>query len=136
MNWFLHFNPNINFLSDIATFGGVIISLAIPISLNMVTRISERFKSEIISNKVIKHWDFYFLLILVIINIVFSICLRFFIVCEVDDLIWVLLQWFMLFIFILLISIFIKFFIRILLFISNPEYILNLLYKDAERIFK
>lgn len=136
MNWLLHFNPNVDFLSDIATFGGVIISLAIPISLNMVTRISERFKSEIISNKVIKHWDFYFLLILVLVNIIFSVCLRFLITSNINSLIWIILQWFLLFIFVLLISIFVKFFIRILKIISNPNYILNLLYEDAEKIFK
>jgi len=136
MNWFIHFNPNIDFLSDIATFGGVIISLAIPISINMVTRISERYKSEIISNKFLKHWDFYFLFVLVIVDIIFSVCLRFLITCKINDLTWVILQWFMLFIFILLISIFVKFCIRIFKFISNPNYILDLLYKDAEKIFE
>ena len=136
MNWFTSFNPNIDFLSDIATFGGVIISLAIPISINIVTRISERYKSEIISNKFLKHWDFYLLFVLVIVDIIFSVCLRFLINSKINDLTWIIFQWFMLFIFVLLISTFVKFFIRIFKIVSNPYYILNLLYKDAEKIFE
>ena len=102
----------------------------------MVTRISERYKSEIISNKFLKHWDFYLLLILVIVNILFSVCLRFLITDMINSPIWIILQWVLLFIFLLLIAVFVKFFLRILKIISNPNYILNLLYKDAEKIFK
>ena len=45
------FNFNPNFLSDIAALEAMIVAIAIPLSFNIISMISEKYQSEVISKR-------------------------------------------------------------------------------------
>jgi len=69
------FNFDSNFLSDIAAFEAVIVAIAIPLSFNIVSVISEKYKSEVISKRYTQEWSVKLLPIFLIFNIAIAITL-------------------------------------------------------------
>lgn len=130
-------NPKPNFLSDIATFEGVIIAIAIPLSLDIVSRISERYKSEVISKQFFKEWEIKLLPYFLILNIVTAILLRFCVGDNPKGLSWRLVAFLILVIFFIVAFIFIfGFSLKLKKYIIEPEFILNRFFNEAEEFFK
>lgn len=127
------FTPEPHFLSDIATFEAVIIGLAVPLSLEMVSRISERYQSEVISKQFLKEREVKLLPILLMLNIFLAIGLRFFVTGEQSSIIWKILAWITLVSFLVIGIIFVKFIKKLENYITNPEFILDGLYDKAEK---
>lgn len=136
-DWFLKFYPKISFLSDVAAFEGVILALLIPLSIDIVSKISERYKSDIIINTFESPWWNRLLPAFLLINIVLAIVLRFFI----DDKTEITSQWkcveWMLLIFLVFIAFVVYFVIqRISNFIKNTDYTIDQLFQRAERLLE
>jgi hypothetical protein len=75
------FNPDPTFLSNIAAIEAVIIAIAIPLSLEIVSKISERYQSEIISKKFFQSCTVTLLPKLLVLNIIVAVSLIFFKSC-------------------------------------------------------
>jgi len=133
---FLLFIPSSDFLSDIATIEAVMMGIAIPLSFDIISRISERFQSEVITKNFIKELEVKLLPLFLVINIILAITLRFFtkdIICSffVKILFFILLLFF-----IIIFCIFIGFFNKVRKYAIDTEYILNKLYGHAKKIIK
>lgn len=126
------FVPTPNFLSDVAAFEAVFIALAVPLSVEVVSRYSDRFSSEVAANQFNKEWEIRLLPWFIIPNIVLAVTLRFS-AGETTSSFWNVMAWVVFFGFILvalLLFIFIK---KLIKYTSDTEYILGRLYEEAER---
>lgn len=131
------FTPAPQFLSDVATFEAVVIALAIPLSFEIVSRISERYQSEVITKKFIQNWEIRWLPIFLIANIILAIALRFFANDNPMWVVWKILAWvtFIGFLFIAVIFLF-RFLPKLKRYMTDPEFILNEFFDEAEKLFK
>jgi len=131
------FNFDSNFLSDIAAFEAVIVAIAIPLSFNIVSVISEKYKSEVISKRYTQEWSVKLLPIFLIFNIAIAITLRFFDKQGSSLIIWKIfnLVAFILFIIITLILLN-KFIPRLRCYMEGPKFILSELSDEAENLLR
>lgn len=137
IKYMINFAPSPVFLSDVAAFEGAVIALAIPLSLEIISRISERYKSEVISKKFNKEWSVRLLPIFFFINIILVVTLRFFVNNNPDCTAWKILAWVAFIFFLFITVIFLFFFIPILKrYMTDPSFILERLYNEAEKFLK
>jgi len=131
------FNPSPTFLSNIAAIDAVIIAIAIPLSLEIVSKISERYQSEIISKKFFQSYTVTLLPKLLVLNIIVAISLTFFIKENPSFMLWKSLAWitFILFLFIVLFFTFV-FIPRVMRYMRDTKFILKELFNDTEKFFK
>jgi len=135
-NSFITFTPTPNFLSSIAGFEAVIIAFAIPLSFEIVSRISERYQSEVISKRFIQDWIINWLPIILIANIVLAVSLRFFVQTSPSAIIWKVFAWITFIGFIFVAFILFKFLGRLKRYITDTEFVLRELFDEAERLLK
>lgn len=132
----LSFTPLPNFLSDVAAFEGVVIALVIPLSFEIVSRISERYHSEVITKQFFGEWEIRLLPIFLLINILLAISLRFFVQSNPTDIVWKISAW-IIFIFYLLIAIILfRFIVKLKSYMIDFEAVLERLYDEAEKYLK
>jgi len=137
LKFIINFTPTRNFLSDIAAFEAVVIGLAIPLSFDIVSRISERYQSEVITKKFIQDWEIELLPVLLILNIISAISLRFFVPDNPVGTTWKILAWIIFtgFLFIAWLFSF-KFLPKLKHYMTDTDFILNNLFNEAEELFK
>jgi hypothetical protein len=137
LKFIINFTPTQNFLSDIAAFEAVVIGIAIPLSFEIVSRISERYQSEVITREFLKNWEIKLLPIFLISNIIIAIVLRFFIPNNPVGTVWKILAWitFIGFLFIAMIFLF-KFLPKLKHYMTDTNFILNEFFNEAEKLFK
>lgn len=132
-----NFTPTPNFLSDIAAFEAVVIGLAIPLSFEIISRISERYQSEVITKRFLQDWEIRWLPIFLIVNIIIAISLRFFIPENFTYSLWKILAWLTFVGFLFIASIFLfKFLPKLKRYMTDTDFILNELFNEAEKLFK
>jgi hypothetical protein len=131
------FTLDSNFLSDIAAFEAVIVAIAIPLSFNIVSVISEKYQSEVISKRYTQEWSVKFLPIFLITNIAIAITLRLFDKQGSSLIIWKIftLVAFILFIIITLILL-LKFIPRLRCYMEGPKFILSELFNEVENFLR
>lgn len=134
--FFGNFNPSTNFLSDIAAFEAVVIGIAIPLSFNMVSRISERYQSEVIAKQFFREIEVKILPYLLMVNICIVISLRFLFPNEAKLIYQKVLIWISVGAFLVVAVILLKFVNKLRRYIIDIEFVLGKLKNDAEKIFK
>ena len=77
-DWFNSFSPNIGFISDVIAVQGAVLAIALPLSFEIVTRISERYQSGIITREFNKERVIASLRVLVIVDILVGVAVKFF----------------------------------------------------------
>lgn len=132
-----NFTPSPNFLSDIAAFEAAVIALAIPLSFEIVSRISERYQSDVISKRFVRERVIVILPIFMVINIILAVSLRF---CAGDtpsSTLWKIFAWvtFIMFIVIALIFIF-SFIPRLKKYMTSSDFVTDGLFNDAEKAIR
>lgn len=132
----ISFSPNVNFLSLVVAFEAAIIAIAIPLSFNIVSRISERYQSEVLVKKFFKEWEIKCLPLFLIINILTVIILRFFVSDKPDSCEWNIAAWIILVFFIVCIFVLWRFFNKMKRYTTDTGYLLGRLFDDTEKIFK
>jgi len=133
----LDFTPSSAFLSDVAAFEAVVIAVAMPLSFEIVSRISERYQSEVISRKFMQHWIIRFLPIFLIINIILAVALRFFVKSNATSLTWKILAWTAFGGFVTIAVIFIFGFIpRLRRYMTDSDAVLEELFDEADKSLK
>ena len=131
-----NFTPAPNFLSEIAAFEAVVIALAVPLSFEIVSRISERYQSEVISKRFIQEWEIKWLPRFLIANIILAVTLRFLVHSEPTSAIWKILAWITFGGFLFIAIILLKFFAKLKCYMADTESVLNKLYDEAEKLLK
>lgn len=131
-----NFTPAPDFLSEVAAFEAVIIALAVPLSFEIVSRISERYQSEVISKRFVQEWEIKWLPIFLIGNIILAVTLRFLVHSEPTSVIWKIFAWITFGVFLFIAIILLRFFAKLKCYMTDTEYVLNKLYDEAEKLLK
>lgn len=131
---FLRFHPNPDFLSDIAAFEAAVIAFLIPLSIEIVSKVSERYESEITIRVFEERLSNKFLPYFLMVNIGLAIMLRFFInSTNGSSAFFVISSWIILVLFVW-IAIMILLVIRnIKKFVTNKHFIIEELINDAKK---
>lgn len=133
VRFFSDFTPSTAFLSDIAAFEAVVIAIAIPLSFEIISRISERYNSEVISRRFWQEWAVRSLPIILMFNIVAAVGLRFFASGAPDSVGWKVSAWVVFSVFLAAASILVfKFIPRLKDYMKDPNFILDELFDEAE----
>ena len=133
LSWFGDVTPNPIFLSDVAAFEAVIITLLVPLRIKIISKISERYNSDVIIHSFENNWWNKILLPFLLVNIAIAIVLRFFVPDDIDAVAWKIIAWIILFSFLfipLAVWLVIK---RIKIFMSDTQSVIDQLYKDVEK---
>ncbi|KJR42756.1 hypothetical protein MCHI_001345 [Candidatus Magnetoovum chiemensis] len=132
--WLFSINPNPDFLSDIAAYEGTILALFVPLIMEILSRISERYNSDVLTRIFERRWENKLLPYVLLITIVTAVVLRF----AVHDgnsypAAWKIIGWTLLAVFVsvaLLIGLVI---VRFKDFVSNAQLLIDGLYKNVEK---
>lgn len=130
-NFFSNSVPNPAFLSDVAVFEGILIGVAIPISLQVVSRTVDRYKDQEIAQFFIKEFLYKIQYLMLLPNIAIAIFLRF---LNISNIIFL---WFIFIWLILNMVIFYKFIRLVEQYITNTDkLLLRKLKRHVEIILK
>lgn len=133
LNWFGQITPNPTFLSDIAAFEAAIIAFLVPLSIEIISKISERYNSDVITRSFENNWENKILPPFLLINIVAAIVLRFLVQDDISSIAWKILAWIVLIVFIYIAFAIWRVINRIKIFMSNTKAVINQLYEDVEK---
>jgi uncharacterized BrkB/YihY/UPF0761 family membrane protein len=137
LKFIISFTPTPNFLSDIVAFESAVIGLAIPLSFEIVSRISERYQSEVITKKFLQNWEIKLLPIFLILNIISAIALMFFVPDNPVGTTWKISAWITFTGFLFSAGIFLfKFLPKLKRYMTDTNFILNEFFNEAEKLFK
>ncbi len=125
--------PNPKFLSDVAAFEAVIIAFLVPLSIEIISKISERYTSNVITRSFESHWGNKILPPFLLINIVAAIILRFLFQDGTNSLTWKIVAWIVLFFLLFIAFVVWRVITRIKIFMSDTTYVINQLYLDVEK---
>ncbi len=135
-NLAFHFNPQAYFLTDIMSFEAIVVGFAVPLSFNTVSRISDRYHSEIISNKFMKERVVRCITPFLIINIVAIVVVRFLINVNLHMTVWRYIYYIILVSFIISAVLLWKFFNILKVYTIDIKYILKRMFKETEEYCK
>ena len=130
--YLVNYTPSPAFLSDLISFQAVVLSLALPISIIIVTRITERYKSDSIAQRFLDEWEFKLLFWLLICSIILNVCIKFFFTGTICFLFWKNVAYFALALFFITMFVFIKFVSLLKKYIIGREYILDELFQEIQ----
>ncbi|GEM_PF-1337338 len=133
LNWFGDVTPNPTFLSDVAAFEAAIIAFLVPLSIEIISKISERYNSDVITRSFESNWENKILPPFLLINIVAAIVLRFLVQDDISSTAWKILAWVVLIIFIYIAFAIWRVINRIKTFMSDTKSVINQLYEDVEK---
>jgi len=134
--FFESINPNPEFLSSIVAIEVVIIGIAIPLSFEIISKISERYQSDVISRKFLNSSKLHWLRVLLVLNIIFAISLIFIFKNPYWEF-WKNIAWIILLLFIIIMLFFAFYFIpKVMHYMGDTNFILKELFKDAEKFIK
>lgn len=135
-NSFNAFTPDVAFLSDVIAFQGAVIAIAYPLSLEIISRISERYSSNVITRKFSNEWSVKILPYLLIANVIIAVLLKFFYTGGLSLLLPKALAWLTITIFLLSTILLIIFFNTIRDYATNSKYLIDQLLIDMKELIK
>lgn len=131
--YLVDFMPEPSFLSDIAAFESVILAFLVPLSIDIISKISERYKSDVITYLFQKPWQIRYLPLILLINIVLTIGLRFLMEDGAHSSTWKIISFIIFFLFVFVIYLVCYSIGHIKYFMTNESNIIKFLNKNAER---
>ncbi len=134
-SWFITFSPSIGFTSDVIAYQAAIIAIAIPVSLEIISRISERYQSGVITKEFNRQWQFKALLSLVIAEALLGITLKFFVDAKIDGY-WKVLAWGIFLLFFATNFALLAFFNNLRQYTSNTKFLLDRLFDDLTHVLQ
>jgi len=133
LSWLGRITPNPTFLSDVAAFEALVIAFLVPLSIEIISKISERYNSNVITRSFYNTWENKILPPFILINIVAAIVLGFFVQDDVNSVLWKMLAWIVLFVFIYIAFASWRVINRIKIFMSDTKFVIGQLYEDFKR---
>jgi len=88
LKWILNIRANPAFLSDIAAIEAAIIAFLVPLSIEIISKISERYNSDVITRAFTRKWENRILAPFLLVNIFAAVALRFFIKDDTNAIWW------------------------------------------------
>lgn len=128
--------PDPNFLSELATFESVIIGIAIPMSVNIITIVSERYKSEVLTKLILYDWRSIALNATIVVGISFAVVLEFFNSALIDSIWWNIFSWTALCIFACSLTLLVIYIMYIIRYITDPHFLISKLTEKAKNALK
>jgi len=125
--------PNPIFLSDVAAFEAAIIAFLVPLSIEIISKISERYNSDVITQVFERQWENRMLAPFLLINAVAAVILRFLVSDDANSLAWKLAAWLVLSVFVCIAYAIYRVIVRIKAFMSNTNFVIDQLYRDVEK---
>ena len=132
INWIITFTPKIGFISDIIAVQGGVIAIALPLSIDIISRISERYQSGVITKKFNQRCVIKLLPILSITDIIIGINLKFFVQNDLINGYLKVLGWLTFVIFLISVGVLFLFFETLRRYITDTNFLLEELFKDME----
>jgi hypothetical protein len=130
---FNSFSPSVGFASDVMAYQAAIIAIAIPVSLVIISQISERYQSGVITKEFNRQWQLRALLVLVVIDVLLVVIFKFFVGEKVDNLGWKLVAWLILLIFIATNIVLFAFFNTLRQYTTKTQFLLDRLFDDVQQ---
>ncbi|MHA1401832.1 MAG: hypothetical protein ACTSQE_15895 [Candidatus Heimdallarchaeaceae archaeon] len=130
------FNPLPKFLSDVAAFQGIVVAIVIPLSFQMISRISDRYQSGVITARFKREWLMRLMPVCLLANILLAVTLRFLVNDYPTSAGWTVFAWIVYGVFFITIILLYLFFKLLLKYITDSEFIVNQLLDEAEELFK
>jgi hypothetical protein len=137
MDWFISFikqlNVNLAYLTTVTALSGTIVAIAIPLSIDIIARISARFESSIIAKKFNSEKSIVFLKIISFLLLFSSSAILFLYDENLNSFNWNLIIFIHFIISIISIVFLLIFFKKIVSYIKDNRYILNKLFNNANK---
>lgn len=133
LSWLGNVTPNPTFLSDVAAFEAAIIAFLVPLSIEIISKISERYNSDVITRSFESNWENKILPPFLLINIVAAIVLRFLVQDDISSMAWKILAWIVLIVFVYIAFAIWRVINRIKTFMSDTKSVISQLYEDVEK---
>ena len=131
---FFQFHPNPDFLSDIAAFEAAVIAFLIPLSIEIISKVSERYESEISIRVFEERPSNKFLPLILMTNIILAILLRFFVNSNNGGATWVIVSSWIILLFFMFTALMVLAVIgNIKKFMTDKSFIVNELMSDAKK---
>ncbi|MGJ3251130.1 MAG: hypothetical protein ACFE0J_08360 [Elainellaceae cyanobacterium] len=124
------FPPSLEFASDVIAYQAAIIAIAIPLSLEIISRISERYQSGVITKEFNQQWQLRVLLALVITGALLGVTLKFFVDAEISTA-WKFAAWITFLIFFATNFVLFAFFNNLRKYSTQTKFLLNKLFDDV-----
>ena len=133
--WFKSITPQIGFVSDVVAYQAAIIAIAIPLSFQIISQISERYQSGVITRELKNQWQFQTLICLVVANSISAVFLKAFV--EKLDEVWKYsLAWFVFLTFIATFIVLLVFFYNFLQYATDTKFLVDRLFTDLDEVLK
>lgn len=132
MDWITKLKLNANFLSDIAAFEAVVIAFLVPLSIDIISKISDRYNSDVISQIFENDWANKILPPLLLVNIVLAIFLRFISQGDNQSLIFKIFELILFVVFVGVAFAILHIINLIKMYVSDTNSIINKLHEDIE----
>lgn len=133
ISWFGDVTPNPTFLSDIAAFEAAIIAFLVPLSIEIISKISQRYDSDVTIRSFTNNWKNRILPPFLLINIVAAIALRFFVQDGSNSIILTIGSWVMLLALLFVAFVIWRVIIDIKRIMSDTRSVLDELYGDIKK---
>ena len=134
-SFFISFSPSLGFASDVIAYQAAIIAIAIPLSLEIISRISERYQSGVITKEFNRQWQLKVLLLLVIVNALSGVTLKFFVDSKVDSG-WKILAWLIFLLFMATNVLLFAFFDTLRQYATKTKFLLDRLFNDLTQVLR
>lgn len=128
--------PAPSFLSDVAAFEAILISVAVPLSFEIISRLSERYSSGLIAKHFKRRFPVRVLPWLLICSILLAVALRFFVRDNPTAPVWKVAAWSVFGLFILTAFVLMWFFWILMKYVSDTEYVLERFFDEAEEAIR
>jgi hypothetical protein len=129
----LTMNPDVGFLALAAGFEGGLLALAIPLSFSIVSNISEKFESDIITERFLQHPVNRYFTPLLVVSIIISFVLSFSDDSVRNCVLWKLGAWLSGILFLIICVVFVRFISIVGRYITDVQNIIEELLDDAEK---
>ena len=131
--WNMNIQANPAFLSDIAAIEAAIIAFLVPLSIEIISKLSERYNSDVITRAFARKWENRLLTPFLLINIILAVIMRFLIKDDTDTICWAFLSWIILIAFMFVAFLIWRVINHIKNFMTEERSVLNQLYEDVEK---
>jgi len=111
-----------------------VIAITLPVSLDVVARMSDRYKSEVLVRTFLESWLVRVLPIAVILNIILIVLVEFLLDDKYTGFWWSFMSWLVLYMFLAVAVSLVIFFYRIIKYITDEDYVVDKLFHEAEKI--
>ena len=135
-SFFISFSPSFGFVSDVIAYQAAIIAIAIPLSLEIISRISERYQSGVITKEFNRQWQIKFLPSLVIANALLGVTFNFLVDSKVDTGWEKILAWLIFLLFIATNFLFFSFFKKLSQYATKTKFLLDRLFDDLTQVLR